>query len=223
MDFTALIDLKGAALVLGGTLLATIMGSGRRELSAGIAALFNMLQRPFNFESARSEIARDVEAIRHDGLLRANPFKSSDSQLASMADALIHDRSLSSLVEAHERFRDTRRQNRNEALRPVALAGEMAPVFGMAGTLFALSQIEYDASESLVLMASVGMAILTTLYGLLLAHLVFNPLSRMIERRGEREEFDRQLLIDWLAKQLAHSLPPDRGSPPGSPKLERVV
>lgn len=219
MDLTALIDTQGAAIVLGGTLLATAMGSGRREVGAAFAALWHLLKRPFDYESARSEIARDVEAIRRDGLLRANPIRSSDSELSTVADALIHDRSLSSLVEAHERFRDERSAVRAEALRPVVLAGEMAPVFGMAGTLFALSQLQHDGTDSLVLMASVAMAILTTLYGLMLAHLAFNPLARLIERRGLREEADRQLLIDWLAKQLASTCPPENGPP----KLERVV
>lgn len=219
MDLTALIDVDGAAIVLGGTLLATAAGSGRREIGAACAALAHLLTRPFSYEKARSEIAQDVEAIRHDGLLRGRPFRSSDSELASVADALIHDRSLVSLVEAHERFRRERTSARKAALRPIMLAGEMAPVFGMAGTLFSLSQLQYDDAESLVLMASVAMAILTTLYGLLLAHLAFNPLARLIERRGLREEADRQLLIDWLTKQLTDSCPPNRGAA----RLERVV
>ncbi len=219
MDLTALIDANGAAIVLGGTLLATVVGSGRRELGAACSGLIGLLRRPFSYDRARSEIAQDVEAIRHDGLLRGQPFRSSDSELASVSQALIHDRSLASLVEAHERFRRERTAHRREALRPIALAGEMAPVFGMAGTLFSLSQLQYDGTDNLVLMASVAMAILTTLYGLLLAHLVFNPLARLIERRGLREEADRQLLIDWLAKQLAGTIPP----PKGAARLERVV
>lgn len=219
MDLTALIDANGGTIVLGGTLLATVAGSGRRELGAACAAVLGLLKRPFSYDRARSEIAHDVAAIRHDGLLRSQPFRSSDSELASVADALIHDRSLASLVDAHERFRRERTASRREALKPIALAGEMAPVFGMAGTLFSLSQLQYDGTESLVLMASVAMAILTTLYGLLLAHLVFNPLARLIDRRGVREEADRQLLIDWLARQLAGTCPP----PKGAARLERVV
>lgn len=207
MDLMALMDLRGAAIVLGGTLLATVLGSGRRELMAATGAMWQMLHRPFNYEHARSEIARDVETIRHDGVLRSPKSRSSDREIAQATDALIHDRSVKSLIDAHEQCQHRRREQRELSLRPLFLAGEMAPVFGMAGTLFSLSQLNAGDVQDLAMMATVGMAIITTLYGLLLAHLVFLPMGRMISRRGLREEEDRKLLIEWLARQLASSLP----------------
>ena len=220
MDFSALLDPASAGIVLGGTVLATLLGSGRAELAAAAGSIAHLFQRPFTYDKARAEIARDVEAMRMDGLLRARGLTSSDSEISSVADALIHDRSLSSLMEAHERFRQQRSAQRAQALRPLQLAAEMGPVFGMAGTLISLSQMQFSADGQGAMITGIAMAVLTTLYGLVVAHLVFNPLCRIIARRGEREEEQRQQLIDWLAKQLAGAVPPPRTT---SPRLERVV
>ncbi len=220
MDFTALLDPLSAGIVLGGTLLATLIGSGRRELAAMLASIWHLAQRPFEYDRARAEIARDVEAIRVDGVLRSRPFHSSDSEIASVTEALIHDRSLNSLIDAHDRFRRDRMELRKRALRPIRLAGEMSPVFGMAGTLISLSQLSNIADGGLASMGSIGMAVVTTLYGLLAAHLLFYPLASLVERRGLAEEAGRQQLIDWMARQLAGSLP--QTSRP-APRLERVV
>lgn len=220
MDVMALLDGVGAAIVLGGTLLATLLGSGRRELSAMLASLWHLAERPFDYERARAEIARDVEAIRIDGVLRARPSRSSDIEIASVTEALIHDRSLTSLIDAHDRFRRDRMELRQRALRPIRLAGEMAPVFGMAGTLFSLSQMNTALDANGATMSAIGLAVITTLYGLLLAHLLLHPLASLIERRGKAEEASRQQLIDWMARQLAGALP---SSPRSAPRLERVV
>lgn len=208
MDISQLWDASGAGIVLGGTLLATVLASGRRELAATMHGLGQVFARPFDYEQARSEIARDVEHMRRDGLLRARVPSTSDSEIALVTDALIHDRSLRSLKATHEACQKDRARIREQALAPIRHAAEMAPVFGMAGTLFALSQMQLGGEADMQLLASIGMAILTTLYGILLANLVFSPLARLLERRLLAVELDRQRLIDWLATQLAESCPP---------------
>lgn len=212
MDFAGLWDAGGAAIVLGGTVLATLLASGRREVLAALAAIGSLFTSRFSFTKARAEIAEGVEEMRQDGVLRAHPVTSSDSEIALVTDALVHDRSLRSALATHEVFKQQRASLREAALSPVRHAADMAPVFGMAGTLFALSQMQLGEGDNMQLLASIGMAILTTLYGLLLAHLVFHPLARLLERRMLAEEADRQRLIDWLASQLAESCPSSRSA-----------
>lgn len=220
MDVAALLDPASAAIVVGGTLVATLLGSGRGELAASLSAVGQLFHRPFDYEHARAEIARDVEAMRTDGVVRARAMHSTDREIISATDALIHDRSLASLIATHERFRDERCARRTLALRPVLLAAEMGPVFGMVGTLVSLSQMAQAAPAQGSMIGGIALAVLTTLYGLILAHLACNPLARLIARRGAHEEAQRQMLIDWLARQLAAAVPP---SPRPAPRLERVV
>jgi chemotaxis protein MotA len=68
------------------------------------------------------------------------------------------------------------------------------------------------------------MAVLATLYGLILANLLLAPLACIVNRRAEAEEAQRQQVLDWLAEQVAAScLPPRRASdrePPAPPVRE---
>ncbi|VVT01544.1 MotA/TolQ/ExbB proton channel family protein [Erythrobacter sp. EC-HK427] len=207
MNLSALWDTTGFAIVLGGTLLATVLGSGRSEIGKSVAALLTLLRPRFDLPRARAEIARDVEIIRHDGLLRAQSCHTSDEEILAATSALIHDRSLASMLATHDRFRRERLAMREKAIGPLKLAAELSPVFGMVGTLFALSQLNLSAVDESHLMAGIGQAVLTTLYGLLLAHLLFYPVVRLIARRGEDEDADREALMRWLAETVEQGCP----------------
>ncbi|RDC59158.1 hypothetical protein HME9302_00343 [Alteripontixanthobacter maritimus] len=220
MNWPALVDPLSAALVLGGTLLAVLLRCGPGDIAALWRELAKTRRTRFDYTATRAALAPQVEAIRHDGILRAPPCTVADSEIAEATDALVHDRSLGALLATHQRYIKRRQQARDAALRVVGQAGDLAPVFGLAGTLFALSQMPAEGlstgtgggPDGVALMATVATAVLTTLYGLLAAHLLFYPLARMLERRGEREEAARQQLIDWLAEQTAPALTPHPAS-----------
>jgi chemotaxis protein MotA len=84
-------------------------------------------------------------------------------------------------------------------------SGELAPVFGLIGTLYGLTQLAPAAGTdaTAMIMGSVSTAVLTSLYGALLAHLVCYPLASAIERRGLAEEQNRETLGEWFVAQIA--------------------
>ena len=207
MNLDALFDPASALIVVLGTALATILRCGLGELRATLHCVAQLPRRRFSYARARAEMSAQVEAIRNDGILRARSQPATDAELADATDAMIRHRSIAALIETHERHRDQRLLLRERALDLLGQAGELAPVFGLAGTLVALSQMPGDGLQRGALMGAVATAVLTTLYGLLAAHLSIFPLARLIERRGEAEERERALVIDWLAIQLAQAMP----------------
>lgn len=212
MNLEALVDPVSGLLVVAGTALATLMRCGLGDLGATLHCLAQLLRPRFSCAQARAELARQVEEIRHDGVFRARSEPSADPEIAEATGALIRHRSIPALIEAHEKHRSMRQVLRARALHFLGQAGELSPVFGLAGTLVALSQMQAGGLARDGLMMAVGMAVLTTLYGLLAAHLTIFPLASLIERRGEAEERERQMLIDWLAAQLAKAMPPSARS-----------
>lgn len=217
MPILALFDPASAALVLGGTLAATLAraGWGNARITAG--ELANLLRRPFDHAAARAALAGEVERIRHDGVLRARPVALADSELSDATAALVRHRSVAALVGEHERHRARREERRQRALGTLDQAAELGPVFGLVGTLVGLGQLPTGGLDSqTAVMAAVSTAILTTLYGLLVAHLLVLPLAGMIERRGRAEEAERARLIDWLAGQVAPACAPITTPPPAS-------
>lgn len=202
MDFATLIDGPSALIVGGGTLLATVLRSGWRDCRITIAKLAQLGRRHFDLERTQAELAQQVQEIHRDGLLRAVPHHSGDAEFDEVADRLIARRSVPALLAAHRAHRTRRLAESERAVRTLAQAAELAPVFGLAGTLVSLSQLSATGLAQDGITGAIAMAVTTTLYGLLAANLLLAPLARMVERAAQAEESQRQQLIDWLATQV---------------------
>lgn len=205
MSTTSLIDPVSLAIVFGGTCAATVLRCGWHECVTTITEIGQLWGEPFDAEKARAELAVQVQEIRRDGILRATPHVTGDAEFDEGTDAMIRTRSIGSLIAAHEKHKSRRGAMSTVAVRLFAQAAELAPVFGMVGTLVALSRLPGGVSGGSDFTGAIAMAVQTTLYGLLAANLAFAPVSRLIERRARAEENQRQRLVDWLAEQLADS------------------
>ena len=217
MQFNSLIDPGSVAIVLGGTLLATILRAGREELGQTLRALAALVRPRFSVDQAKADLAAQVAAIRQDGILRVKPRSIGDSEFDDATDAMIRSRSLDALIDRHHAHRKQRQHVSNAAIRTLAQAAELGPVFGMVGTLVSLSNLPSDGLAAGALNGAISIAVTTTLYGLLLANLVLAPLARAVERRALSEERGRQQVIDWLSQQIEPALPHHAPSPPQHP------
>jgi len=202
MDFATLVDGPSALIVGGGTMLATVLRSGLSDCCLALRKLMGLGRSGFDLDHTRAELALQVQEIRQDGLLRAVPHHSGDAEFDEATDALIERRSVAALLEAHEVHRSRRLAESERAVRTLAQAAELAPVFGLAGTLVSLSQLPAEGIARGAFAGSIAMAVTTTLYGLLAANLLLAPLARAIERKALAEEAERQDVTDWLAAQV---------------------
>ncbi len=207
MQLPLLIDGVSATIVLGGTALATVLRAGWHELAVTGQALGGLWQPRFTAEQAKADLAPQVTAIVRDGVLRVTPRSTGDREFDEGTEALIRERSLDPLIARHHTFRRQRMATANTAVRTLAQAAELGPVFGMVGTLVSLSQLPSGGLDSSALNGAISTAVMTTLYGLLLANLVLAPLARMVERHAQAEENARQDVIDWLTAQLGTAIP----------------
>lgn len=211
MDIATLLDAQSAAIVLGGTFLATLLRCGFNDCRLALSALGQLGQRRFDADHVRAELALQVRDIQRDGLIRANPRHSGDSEVDEATGALIGSRSVPALLAAHENQKARRLDASSRAIRTWSQAAELAPVFGLAGTLIALSQLPGEGLTTGDFGGAISTAVLTTLYGVLLANLVLAPLARVVERAASAEEKDRQDIVEWLAQQVAATLPSHSG------------
>lgn len=205
MDFMQLLDPVAAAIVLGGTLAATLLRCGWRDARAALVALAQLPSRPFDSKHVRTELAAQVRAIGEDGILRAEPRQFGDGEFDDLSDALIRHRSIKALHAKHARHRGRRQRVADTATRVLGEAAELAPVLGLAGTLVALGGFSTAGDTDYA--RSIGTAVITTLYGLVLANFVFGPLAGAVGRRARAEETERQELLEWLAAAVERSIP----------------
>lgn len=210
MNLAGLLDPLSATIVVGGTLLATVLRCGFGDCRLALVAVRQLCQigeRRFNADEARAELAVKVQQIHRDGVLRVDPAHSGDRTFDEATDRLIGTRSIPALLETHEAHKARRMHADNRAVRTLAQASELAPVFGLAATLISLTQLPANGIDRHAYMGAISMAVSATLYGLLLANLLLAPLARAVERAAAREEAERQKIVDWLARQVASALP----------------
>lgn len=221
MDLAALFDPASAAIVVGGTLLATLLRCGLGSCRQALVALAQVCGRGFDVETVRAAMALQVREIEQDGLIRAHPHRFGDADLDAATDALIGARSVEALVTAHAEQKARRTDAARRATTTLAQASELAPVFGLAGTLISLSQMPGSGGGQGSFGQAISMAVLTTLYGLLLANVVLAPLARLVERAAAVEERKREEIIRWLAAQVDRSVQGRRVA--GAESLDRAA
>ena len=74
-----------------------------------------------------------------------------------------------------------------------------SPAFGMVGTLIGLIVMFQNlGSNPGVIGAAIGVAMMSTLYGLLFANLIFNPIAVKVERKIEDRERLMRLIMEGL-------------------------
>lgn len=76
--------------------------------------------------------------------------------------------------------------------------GEYAPAWGMIGTLVGLVLMLNTLDDPSTLGPSMAVALLTTLYGTVLANLVFIPMASKLENKTEEEIFVKQIIIEGV-------------------------
>lgn len=81
------------------------------------------------------------------------------------------------------------------AERVFRIAGSFAPMFGMMGTVIGLIAMLHKIKDPAAIPAAMGLALVTTLYGLILSALVFKPISGKIRDKNNTETQKREIII----------------------------
>jgi chemotaxis protein MotA len=200
-------DPLSAAIVFGGTALATLLRSGWRDTRAAVHAVVSLLSPAFDSAKVRAKLAVQIQEIGEDGLIRAEPHRFGDGEFDDLSEALVRHRSIQALYDEHERHRGRRIALAGAADRALSEAAELAPVLGLAGTLISLGGLSTAAAADGDYARAIGVAVTTTLYGLIGANFIFAPLAAIIERRARAEERARQELLEWLAAAIERATP----------------
>ncbi len=206
-------DPVSLAIVLGGTLLATLLRCGFAGMRLALGKIGALVTRPFDPAKAKAELSRQLREIENDGLLRAQPINSGDREFDCLSDTLASRRSVETIHAQHEEHKRKRTEAAETAMHVLGQAAELAPVLGLAGTLIGLGMMPSDLGSragSGGMTGAIAMAVITTLYGLAAANFLFSPLAAAIARRSAREERDRQAVLDWLESGVRKAAPKAR-------------
>jgi len=81
-------------------------------------------------------------------------------------------------------------------------AGAVAPAFGMVGTLVGLinmlNNMELSGDGGSSIGKDMGTALITTLYGCILAHMIFGPIANNLLTRDSEEVLCKQIIVEGI-------------------------
>ncbi len=200
----SLFNPEAAILVLCGTIIATALASGWANLQGALLAASCLVRQPLDEAANRAVLARLVYAISRQGRFGVDKPLPPDPALAELVAAYLRLGDIAAHRKAWRAQRAAGAAQQCAAIRTWRRAGELAPVAGLAGTLYAIAGLgpPDDGALAATTATAVATAVLSTLYGLLLAHLVCLPLAGAIMRRAQAEHAVRASLVRWFESQL---------------------
>jgi len=198
---SSFIDLSSILIVLGGLVASLLITFKKEQLKLSWKVLKEAFHKKDPQLSGLIHLFIHLsERARREGILALeneldeveNPFIKKGMLLA--VDGIepeviqeIMDAEISAMEERHYQGRAI-----------LEKCGEYAPAWGMIGTLVGLVLMLNKLEDPASLGPSMAVALLTTLYGTVMANLVFLPMANKLERKTEEEVFIRQIIIEGV-------------------------
>lgn len=205
MDISALPGLKpfldplAFAIVGGGTVLAVILRTPLADLRRGIAALRTLGRSRFDAEPLLTQIAALSRIAQRHGIIALDRSVIADRDVAAGVEAAVDGRSSASVALLLEECLRARAERHRAAQDMWSGAAEIAPAMGMIGTLIGLVSMFVSMKDPGTIGAAMAIALLTTLYGAILASLIAAPIAARLKRLARHEMQERLRLIAPLS------------------------
>ncbi|MBF0108022.1 MAG: MotA/TolQ/ExbB proton channel family protein [Magnetococcales bacterium] len=221
------VNIPGLLIVVGGTIATMLIRHKPRDVIGSVhvlaRAFFVKVHEP---EKVIGQIIEMANIARKDGILALEKFKSDDPFLQGAINHCVDgadpeflgsvlSKELSYLAERHAR-----------GMGIWEGVAEMAPAFGMIGTLVGLVQMLANISDPAAIGPGMAIAFLATFYGSLIAYGIAIPVCTKLETYSKDEQMVKQVIIDGmigiqkgvnprlLQEALLAALPPSQRNAP---------
>ena len=196
---SSFVDLPSMLIVFGGTISAVVVCYSLTDVVAAARAVRLAVSEPDVHPNAMAlRLIAIADYARHAGVLAMQnlPHPIAGSGFLDKGLALVADGAAEVEVEAMMQQEllatiDERRKSA-DVLRKAA---DIAPTMGLIGTLVGLVQMLRNLDRPSAIGPGMAVALLTTLYGAVLGHMVFAPLATKLERRSTAEALVHQMCI----------------------------
>ena len=194
------VDVPSVLIVVGGTFMVTLMQVSLKDFlgsfSIGMKAFFYKIDDPQKIieEAVQlADVARKNGLLALEGVEIGNDFMKRGIGLCvdGHDPALVHKMLSSDINNTIERHEVGQRMFKNMAT--------MAPAMGMIGTLVGLVQMLSNMSDPASIGPAMAVALLTTLYGAVIANAFAQPLADKLARASELERLNKSLILETIA------------------------
>ncbi len=205
-------NIPGLMIVVGGTIAATMIRYSLRESIYALRMSFKILL-PSNDIRNKEELVeltdQLVRSARQNGIVSLEKIEI-NNEFFQYGVRMLVDNYPSDLVRQTLQEENHLLVERAETSAAVFSAvGASAPAFGMIGTLVGLVQMLANLSDPSSIGPAMAVAMLTTLYGAMIANLFALPMADKVAVWGQEESTRQHMIIeavDFIAKGLHHSM-----------------
>ncbi len=197
-------------IVIGGAISATVL---RFPIDQVFAAFRTGARIAFlDHQRGPRELLEEVRTLanisRRKGPMGLERASVSDPFLARGKQMIADGLPTEHLREQLSRERELEIQRLVEGEKIFRAIGEAAPAFGMIGTIVGLVKMLATMEDPSTIGPSMAIALLTTLYGALVAYAVALPIADKLALKMEAQETNLSLIIDGLC-QVSERKSPD--------------
>jgi len=196
--FTAFIDIPSMLVVIGGaTAAALICFPLGTMLRAPMIALKVFLNKSDDRLTLIKQIVELAETARRDGLLALESKVSEiENPLVQTGIQMAVDGSTPEVVEEVLRTEvESIAKRHREGKGIMDQLGRFAPAYGMIGTLMGLIMMLQDMSDPSGIGAGMAVALITTLYGAIVANVFFSPMAEKLGLMSRNEMISLEIAI----------------------------
>ncbi|MDP6788629.1 MAG: MotA/TolQ/ExbB proton channel family protein [Rhodospirillales bacterium] len=166
--------------------------------SAGIKAAF--VNEHDNPRELIDLAIRLTKRARKSGLLSLERVKVANSFFKKGVQLCVDGRDAEFIRKMLTKEMDLAIMRQEVGEKVFAAIGDSAPAFGMFGTLVGLVQMLSNMSDPTTIGRAMAVALLTTLYGVLIAHLIALPISEKLRAKSVQERENRLLIIEGIVQ-----------------------
>lgn len=203
-DPLSFLNLPGLAIVIVGSLSAVFLSYPLRDLKQSIKSIKLILfYESLNPQKEVDEIiAVATMWFRRDTLAIENQIEKINNPYLKIGFQLVVDKTPIDDILSLMKWRIARLKAKEKAEADIfRTMATFSPAFGMVGTLIGLINMlqVMDLKDISLISFNMGVALITTFYGLLLANLVFNPIAIKLERRTEQRVMIMSMVMEGIA------------------------
>ncbi|TGX53224.1 biopolymer transporter ExbB [Sphingomonas gei] len=200
MNFAPFLDPVALAIVLGGTVVAVLLRTPLGDLGRGLAALRTLGRRRFHVEPLLAQVAAFGRIAQRHGVIALDRSVIADPDLAAAVAAIVDGASPEHVAALLDQCRVARFERHRAAAEMWSGMADIAPAMGMIGTLIGLVQMFTAMRDPKAIGAAMAVALLTTLYGAVIACLIATPVASRLKRYARHEAQERARLATPLAE-----------------------
>lgn len=195
------INIPSVLTVVGGSFGALLIANPLKRTLGVMRYIAHVIRVPASQEAAIiSQLISFSEKARREGLLALeDDLEGVDEMFLRNGIQLVVDGTDPDIIRNILYNELNQIQQRHEiGIKFFEDWGKYAPAFGMIGTLIGLVGMLGNIEDKSSIGSGMAVALITTLYGAILANLVFNPIADKLKDRDRDEALVKEIIIEGI-------------------------